>query len=196
MPATSQTFGHRGSADARLAGSSRPPITACWPTGIMRVKGVASKGVRLGNWLSSRQTQTLLNTPDATATKGLRDRAIPALLLGCGLRRSEVAALTMSHIQQRGGRWCIVDIVGRHSGVRTVPCRPGQSSDRRLECHGGYCRRSRVPSGEPRRHSRRASAKRSCGSQCKDTLRQPACQALPPRPSAYAEFRIMPRRCL
>ena len=89
--------------------------------GITRVKGVASKGVRLGNWLSVKQAQTLLNTPDAATTKGLRDRAILAVLLGCGLRRSEVAALTMSHIQQRDGRWCIVDLRGKHGRVRTVP---------------------------------------------------------------------------
>ena len=60
-------------------------------SGIVRVKGVASKGVRLGNWLTARQAQTLLNAPDATTTKGLRERAILAVLLGCGLRRSEVA---------------------------------------------------------------------------------------------------------
>ena len=89
--------------------------------GITRVKGVASKGVRLGNWLTVRQAQTLLNTPDATTTKGLRDRAILAVLLGCGLRRSEVAALTCGHIQQRDGRWCIVDLRGKHGRVRTVP---------------------------------------------------------------------------
>ena len=71
--------------------------------GVTRVKGVASTGVRLGNWLSIRQAQALLNAPDAT-TKGLRDRAILAVLLGCGLRRSEVAALTISHVQQRDGR--------------------------------------------------------------------------------------------
>jgi len=53
--------------------------------------------------------------------KGLRDRAIIAALLGCGLRRSEVAALTMGHIQQRDGRWCIVDLLGKHGRVRTVP---------------------------------------------------------------------------
>jgi site-specific recombinase XerD len=89
--------------------------------GIARVKGVASKGVRLGNWLSIRQAQALLNAPDASITKGLRDRAILAVLLGCGLRRSEVAALTMGHIEQRDGRWCIIDLRGKHGRVRTVP---------------------------------------------------------------------------
>src|SRR5262245_64924873 len=71
--------------------------------GITRVKGVASKGVRLGNWLTVRQAQALLNAPDTTTPKGLRDRAILAVLLGCGRRRSEVAGLTMGHIQQRDG---------------------------------------------------------------------------------------------
>lgn len=53
--------------------------------------------------------------------RGLRDRAILAVLLGCGLRRSEVAALTFPHLQQRDGRWCIVDLVGKHRRVRTAP---------------------------------------------------------------------------
>src|SRR5712671_3511884 len=89
--------------------------------GITRIKGVKSKGVRVGNWLSLRQAQTLLNTPDVSTKKGLRDRAMLAVLLGCGLRRSEVAALTFKHIQQRDGRWCIVDLVGKHGRVRTIP---------------------------------------------------------------------------
>jgi site-specific recombinase XerD len=94
-------------------------------TGITRVKGVASKGVRVGNWLSVQQAQKLLNAPGATTAKGLRDRAILAVLLGCGLRRSEMAALTVGHVQQRDGRWCIVDLVGKHGRVRTVPSRRG-----------------------------------------------------------------------
>src|SRR4051794_11824315 len=89
--------------------------------GITRVKGVASKGVRLGNWLTVKQAQTLLNSPNVTTPKGLRDRAILAVLLGCGLRRSEVANLTVAHIRQRDGRWCIVDLHGKHGRVRTVP---------------------------------------------------------------------------
>ena len=90
-------------------------------SGITRIKGVASKGVRIGNWLSVQQAQKLLNAPDAATTKGLRDRAVLAVLIGCGLRRSEVAALTFGHVQQRDSRWCIVDLVGKHGRVRTVP---------------------------------------------------------------------------
>jgi site-specific recombinase XerD len=89
--------------------------------GIARVKSVKSTGIRVGNWLSLRQAQTLLSAPDVETVKGLRDRAILAVLLGCGLRRSEVAALTFAHVQQRDGRWCIVDLRGKHGRVRTMP---------------------------------------------------------------------------
>jgi len=89
--------------------------------GIQRVKSAKSIGVRAGNWLSLKQSQTLLNAPDISTLKGLRDRAMIAVLLGCALRRSEVAALTMAHVQRRDGRWCIVDLYGKHRRVRTIP---------------------------------------------------------------------------
>jgi integrase len=97
--------------------ASLPELAA----GISRVKSAKSVGIRMGNWLSARQAQTLLNTLDITTLKGLRDRAILAVLLGCGLRRSEAANLTFTHLQQRDGRWCIVELVGKHGRVRTVP---------------------------------------------------------------------------
>ena len=89
--------------------------------GISRVKSAKSVGIRVGNWLSLRQAQALLSAPDIATMKGLRDRAILAVLLGCGLRRSEVAGLTFAHVQQRDGRWCIIDLVGKHGRVRTIP---------------------------------------------------------------------------
>src|ERR1700724_417908 len=89
--------------------------------GIARIKGVRSQGVRVGNWLSLLQAQALLNAPDTRTKKGLRDRAMFATLLGCGLRRSELTNLTMRHVQQRDNRWCIVDLVGKHGRVRTIP---------------------------------------------------------------------------
>lgn len=84
-------------AEAADNGLLAPELAA----GIARVKSAKSMGVRTGNWLSLKQAQALLNAPDITTTRGLRDRAIIAVLLGCGLRRSEVAALTMGHISFR-----------------------------------------------------------------------------------------------
>src|ERR1700681_3326591 len=104
-------------AEAADNGLLAPELAA----GISRVKSAKSVGIRMGNWLSLKQAQALLNTPDITTLRGLRDRAILAVLLGCGLRRSEVAALTFAHLQQRDGRWCIVDLVGKHGRVRTAP---------------------------------------------------------------------------
>ena len=104
-------------AEAADNGLLAPELAA----GISRVKSAKSMGIRVGNWLSVRQAQSLLNAPDVTTVRGLRDRAILAVLLGCGLRRSEVAALTFQHLQQRDGRWCIVDLVGKHGRVRTAP---------------------------------------------------------------------------
>ena len=88
--------------------------------GIERVKGIRQKGQRLGLWLSREQAQRLLDTPDTTTLSGLRDRAMLATMLGCGLRRSEVAALTFSHIQRRNGHWLIVDLVGKGQRMRSI----------------------------------------------------------------------------
>src|ERR1700680_3110688 len=54
--------------------------------GIQRVKSAKSIGVRMGNWLSQKQAQPLLNEPDISKLIGLRNRAIIAVLLGCALR--------------------------------------------------------------------------------------------------------------
>ena len=86
--------------------------------GIRDVKGAKVQGVRTGNWLTKRQAEDLINSPDVTTLKGRRDRAILAVMIGCGLRREEMAQLEFTHVAQRDGRWCIVDIRGKHGRVR------------------------------------------------------------------------------
>jgi site-specific recombinase XerC len=118
-------FGSRPSGSWRSRRADNGLLPPDLATGITRGKGVASKGIRLGNWLSVQQAQKLLSAPDATTPKGLHDRAILAVLLGCGLRRSEVAALTVGHVQQRDGRWCIVDLIGNTAESGRSRCRRG-----------------------------------------------------------------------
>lgn len=88
---------------------------------IGRAEGVRKEGRRLGNWLTRDQAQALLELPDVGTLKGVRDRAILAVLLGTGLRREECARLEVRNMQQREGRWVIVDLVGKRQKVRSVP---------------------------------------------------------------------------
>ncbi len=89
--------------------------------GISHVKGVKSEGVRTGNWLTLQQAEALLSLPDAETLRGKRDRALLAVLIGCGLRREEAANLKLEHIQMRDARWVIVDIRGKGNRTRSVP---------------------------------------------------------------------------
>jgi len=44
-----------------------------------------------------------------------------AVLIGCGLRRAEAAALKLEDIQLREGHWVIADLNGKGGHIRTVP---------------------------------------------------------------------------
>ena len=89
--------------------------------GISRAKGVKRSGLRLGNWLTVEQAERLLALPDRTTIKGMRDCAAIALLIGAGLRRSELAGLNVDHIQCREGRWLIANLAGKQGRIRSVP---------------------------------------------------------------------------
>ena len=47
--------------------------------------------------------------------------AMAAVLLGCGLRRAELASVTVQHLQQREEHAVFADLVGKGTHVRTVP---------------------------------------------------------------------------
>jgi site-specific recombinase XerD len=103
--------------EASDAGLLSPELAA----GIRRVKGVKQLGVRLGNWLTADQGHALVEAPTEETPRGKRDRAILGVLLGCGLRRSELVHLKVEDLQQREGHWAIIDLVGKGGHVRTVP---------------------------------------------------------------------------
>jgi site-specific recombinase XerD len=103
--------------EAADSGLVSPELAA----GIQRVKGAKKLGVRLGNWLTVDQCRSLLQAPDGQTLKGRRDRAILAILLGCGLRRAEVAKLQVRDVQQREDHWALVDLMGKGRHIRTVP---------------------------------------------------------------------------
>jgi integrase len=103
--------------EAADSGLLSPELAA----GIRRVKGAKKLGIRLGNWLTAEEARALWQLPNTDTLKGKRDRAILAVLLGCGLRRRELAELTLDDVQRREDHWAIVDLVGKAGHIRTVP---------------------------------------------------------------------------
>jgi integrase len=103
--------------EAADAGLLSPELAA----GIRRVKGVRRIGVRLGNWLTPEQGRRLLEVTVPSTIRELRDHAMVAMLLGCGLRRAELLALRLESIQQREEHWVIADLIGKAGYIRTVP---------------------------------------------------------------------------
>ena len=96
-----------GTINVRLAAVRRLAYEAADPgllspelaAGIRRVKGAQKLGVRLGNWLTAEEARRLWQVPETDTLKGKRDRALLAVLLGCGLRRRELAELTVDLLQ-------------------------------------------------------------------------------------------------
>ena len=86
------------------AGERRP---RCGPEN----RSVAHQGANRGAFGDSRSGDQ----------RGKRDRIVLALLVGCGLRRSELVGLHFENVRQRDGRWVILNLKGKGNRVRTVP---------------------------------------------------------------------------
>jgi integrase len=102
--------------------------------GIQSVKSTRAKGQRSGNWLTLAGAQRLKGLPERHRLIGKRDAVIIGLLLGCGLRVDEVQRLTWRHYQEREGRMCLVDIVGKGGRIRTVPIPDWTRQDLNVWC--------------------------------------------------------------
>src|SRR5918912_3771460 len=71
--------------------------------GIRAVKGSRREGRRTGNWLTREEAQEWLGAPDRRTMRGQRDRALLAVLIGCGLRRAGGGGGTLRGNQAGGG---------------------------------------------------------------------------------------------
>jgi integrase len=121
-PLSPSTINVRLSAVRKMVGEARRAgmIGQEEATSLTDVPNISQKGIRLGNWLTREQTKDLLAVPDRSTLKGKRDYVILALLVGCALRRNELAELDVETIQQRDGRWVLVDLEGKGRRIRTV----------------------------------------------------------------------------
>jgi site-specific recombinase XerD len=103
--------------EAADSGLRSPDLAA----GIRRVKEAKRMGVRVGNWLTAEESKSLLATEIDDTLWSRRNRALLALLVGCGLRRAEVTALRLEDFQLREGHWVIADLRGKGGHIRTIP---------------------------------------------------------------------------
>jgi len=101
--------------------AERGALTAEEALQLASVPNVKQGGQRLGKWLTEGEAGKLLGVPDPKSRIGLRDRAILALLVACGLRRDELVRLEVRHLQLRDERWVLLDIQGKGRRLRTVP---------------------------------------------------------------------------
>src|SRR3954453_19108389 len=101
--------------------AERGALSAEEATRLGSVANLKQAGHRLGKWLTEGEAGKLLSVPDAHTRLGIRDRAILALLVACGLRRDELVRLEVRHLQLRDERWVLLDLQGKGRRVRTVP---------------------------------------------------------------------------
>lgn len=102
---------------------------------IERIKGQPVRGRKTGRWLDLAEVRALLRAA-AEGDNGIRNAALVALMVGCGLRRAEVCALEWTDIVERGGR-VVVELVGKGERRRTIPMPEwvrGYVEEWRMEC--------------------------------------------------------------
>lgn len=84
------------------------------------VKSMKYSGSKRGNWLDSDQLELLLSIPDTSNIIGKRNRAILALLVGTGMRRSEIVNVTWGQLVQSGKTWIFENLDRKHGRTQEV----------------------------------------------------------------------------
>jgi integrase len=111
------------------------PIAAA---AILRIPG--PKGLRdvTGTWLSLDDARRLYNQPDRETEQGMRDAACFAMIMGCGLRRSEASGVQWKHYRLLDGRMMLVDFPCKGGYTRSVPVPEYAQAD--LDAWEAHCK--------------------------------------------------------
>lgn len=116
------------------------------------------QGKSLPKTLSEKDIEKLLHSPDTQTFIGLRDRAMLEILYACGLRISELVAMTLDNINLRQG---VIRVMGKGQKERLIPM--GQSAiewfetyikQARVDCLNGYESRIVFPGRQGRAMTR------------------------------------------
>ena len=87
---------------------------------LLEIKFKRPLGQRHKTWLEQEEVQKLLTNLNSEKMSILRDRALIAVMTGCGLRRFEVSDLKITQMKQLQKRWVFADIKGKGDRYRTV----------------------------------------------------------------------------
>lgn len=114
----------------RHVAALRAVLSACWKMGYIshetfqlfhgetKAKTVSRSKYDTGRLITGEEFQMLLETCDGTPL-GIRDAAMLSVMFYAGLRRSEVASLTVGQYEKKAR--LLVDVVGKGSKTRPVP---------------------------------------------------------------------------
>ena len=70
--------------------------------------------------LAWEEARTLLQAPNPHSFRGIRDRALLAVLLACVLRRGELSRMNCERLAMRDGHWVFLDFLEKGNKVRAV----------------------------------------------------------------------------
>ena len=91
---------------------------------LLDVQGLPNHGTKTGKWLTKEQCVDLLAVHARDTLRDRRNYCVIAVLLGTALRRAELAALTVEHLDMEGKRYIIRNLRGKGGRTRSVALPP------------------------------------------------------------------------
>ncbi|WP_396272085.1 tyrosine-type recombinase/integrase [Granulicella arctica] len=70
--------------------------------------------------MTAEQSKKLLAVHSGKQLRDLRNHAVLAMLLGCGLRRAELIAVRIEDFELREDHWVLADLTGKGRHMRTI----------------------------------------------------------------------------